>query len=61
MKVNDANKLAKPTVKIPKKDVKFTAKETIFLQKVKCAAKHAREIGAGTRKGNPIKNLMNDL
>ncbi|TDD97779.1 hypothetical protein [Flavobacterium cellulosilyticum] len=32
-----------------------------FLKKVRRSAKHAREIGAGTRQGNSLDKLMNEL
>jgi hypothetical protein len=50
--------LGKPTTK---KEVVLTAKDEAFLKKVRRSAKQVREIVAGTRKGNPIENLMNDL
>ena len=37
------------------------AKEEAFLKTLRRSAKHAREIGAGIRKGNSLEKLMNEL
>ena len=36
-------------------------KEEVLFKKIKRSANHAREIAAGTRKGNSLENLLNDL
>jgi hypothetical protein len=35
--------------------------EQVFLKRLKRSAQHAREIGSGIRKGNSLKELMNEL
>jgi hypothetical protein len=55
VKINDYADSNNPVVKT------MTEKEELFLKTVRRTAKHAREIEAGTRKGNSINNLMNDL
>jgi len=39
----------------------LTAKDEDFLKRLRRSAKHAREIGAGTRKGIPIKTFLDEL
>lgn len=43
------------------KEETLSISDEIFLKKLKRSALHAREIGAGTRKGNSLKALMDEL
>ena len=53
--------LSKPAIAKKPKTKTFTAKEIVFLQTIRRTAKHAREIEAGIRRSNSLKNLMNEL
>ncbi len=46
---------------LAKKTTDLTTKEQVFLKKLKRSGQHAQEISVGIRKGNALKNLMNEL
>lgn len=39
----------------------LSPKDEAFLKTLKRSAKHAKEIGAGTRKGKPLQELLDEL
>lgn len=58
-----AQKLAvkNKSITIKKAQKTATSKEVVFLEELKRSAQHAQEIAKGTRKGNSIKALMDEL